>query len=155
RTGTTRIRRLSRSMTPPMSILDWMIYLSAAAPLGVATWANRRTSLLHTIVWTWFAWMIWGLALWAADRRTDYVALCLTGSAGVAVFGARRPGVAAWNFVVAGLLVILLLPLAEGAATDAEFRLGWFRIAFLIALLGMIVTNYLPTWLAVGALWLF
>src|SRR5437867_2465891 len=100
RTGTTLIRRLSRSMSNPMSALAWVCYASVAVPLAVAAWANRRTSLLHTIFWTWLAWLVWGLALSAADRRLDYVALCLTGCAGIAVFGARRPGVAAWNFVV-------------------------------------------------------
>jgi hypothetical protein len=142
-------------MSNPMSTLALVCYASVAVPLAVATWANRRTSLLHTIFWTWLCWLVWGLALSAADRRLDYVALCLTGCAGIAVFGARRPGVAAWNFVVTGLMVILLLPLAEGAATDTEFDLGWFRIIFLIGLLGMTITNYLPTWLALGAVWLF
>jgi hypothetical protein len=138
-----------------MSVLDWVSYASVAGPLAFATWANRRTSLVHTLVWSWLAWLVWGLALATADRRWDYLALCMTGSAGIAVFGARRPGVAAWNFVVTGLLVILLLPLAEGAATDTEFRLGWFRMLFLVVLIGMTITNYLPTWLALAAVWLF
>lgn len=141
-------------MTHHMSALEWMSYASMAVPLGVGTWANRRTSLLHTIFWTWIAWLGWGLALSVADRRLDYVALCLTVCAGIAVFGARRPGVPPWNFVVTGLLVILLLPLAEGAAAENRFQLGWFRTVFLIGLLGMTITNYLPTWMALGAVWL-
>jgi hypothetical protein len=137
-------------MSHEMSAVAWLCYASAAIPLAAATWANRRTSLLHTMVWTWFAWPLWGITLAGADRRWDYAALCVTACAGIAVFGARRPGVAAWNFVSVGLLVVLLLPLAEGAATDAEFHLGVFRIVFLIMLLGMIIMNYLPTWLALG-----
>jgi hypothetical protein len=43
-----------------------------------------------------------------------YLALCLTGCVGVAVLGARRPGVGAWDFVLLGLLAVLLL-VAGGA----------------------------------------
>src|SRR5260370_314993 len=42
-----------------------------------------------------------------------YCAVCLTGCAGVAVLGARRPHVLAWNFVVLGLFTVMVLPLME------------------------------------------
>ena len=97
-----------------------LLLLTGAYPLGRAWLANRRSSLAHALAWAalaWLAWLgvalaeAWGLGVPVAAR---YVALCLTGCAGVAVLGARRPGVVAWNFVVLGLLVVLLLPLAEG-----------------------------------------
>ena len=46
----------------------------------------------------------------------------------MAVLGARRPGVTAWNFVVAGLLAVLLRPLFEGLG---ELRLGPAHLLFL------------------------
>src|SRR5206468_7220238 len=86
RTGTILIRRLSGRM----SIIAWVVYVSAAVPLSAATRAYRNTTLLHSVVWAWLAWLGWGLALVAADGRWDYAALCLIGCAGVAVLGARR-----------------------------------------------------------------
>ncbi len=81
--------------------------------------ANRHTSLTHAVCWATTAWLAWGQALAngpAAPSGLDfwrYLALCLTGAAGVAVLGARRPHVGAWNVVVVGLLAVFLLPLAE------------------------------------------
>jgi hypothetical protein len=79
----------------------------------------------------------------------SYLALALTGCAGMAVLGARRPGVIAWNFVVAGLLAVLLLPLAEGWG---EPRLGPLRTGFLAATVLVVPFNYLPTRLGPAAL---
>jgi hypothetical protein len=78
-----------------------------------------------------------------------HVALSLTGCAGVAVLGARRPGVGAWNFVVCGLLAVLLLPVVQGvgvAHLATEFRI------FLAAVLAIGLSNYLPTRAGPGAL---
>src|SRR5262245_4098557 len=102
--------------------LVWLIFWTGAYPLWQAWRANRRTTLLHAVNWTIASWAAWGLALAlvsvqrpVAGLVARYCALCLTGCAGVAVLGARRPGVGAWNFVVVGLLGVQLLPLAEGA----------------------------------------
>jgi hypothetical protein len=70
----------------------------------------------------------------------------------VAVFGARRPGVAAWNFVVGSLLVVLLLPVAEGMMTGTGLHLGWLRTAFVTALVGATSINYYPTRFGSGAM---
>jgi hypothetical protein len=66
----------------------------------------------------------------------------------VAVLGARRPGVGAWNFVVAGLLVVLLRPLWEGLG---DFRLRGAHVLFLAVTLAVPLLNYLPTRLALAA----
>jgi hypothetical protein len=65
------------------------------------------------------------------------------------VLGARRPGVGAWNFVVVGLLVVLMRPLAEGFGT---LHLSGGHLAFLAATLAVALLNYLPTRLAPGVL---
>jgi hypothetical protein len=80
-----------------------------------------------------------------------YVALCVTGCAGIAVLGARRPGVGPWNFVVAALLSILLLPFLESWVTGKALHLDAVRAIFLGATLAVGVVNYLPTRLALPA----
>ncbi len=143
--------------------MDWVaavILASAAVPLGWAWWANRRTSLAHALSWAALAYMTWGAAamayvVWGAAALTGerlvlgYLALCLTNCAGVAVLGARRPGVVAWNFVVAGLLIVQLLPLAEGFGA---LHLTWPPLLFLAGTLAVCVLNYLPTRLGPAAL---
>jgi hypothetical protein len=69
----------------------------------------------------------------------------------VAVLGARRPGVAAWDFVILGLLAVLLLFLAEGAAVGGELQLGPVRTTFLVLTLTVGIANYLPTRMAPAA----
>jgi hypothetical protein len=87
-----------------------------------------------------------------ADTWTaSYLALCLTGCAGIAVLGARRPGVGAWNFVVIGLLAVMLVPLATQLLAQAP-ALDLLRIIFLSATITIAVLNYLPTRLAPAAL---
>jgi hypothetical protein len=66
----------------------------------------------------------------------------------VAVLGARRPGVGPWNFVALGLLVVLLMPLAEGFG---RLTLSLPRVLFLAATLAVSFLNYLPTRLAPAA----
>jgi hypothetical protein len=78
-----------------------------------------------------------------------YICVCLTGCAGVAVLGARRPGVGAWNFVVAGLLVVLLRPLWE---RPGEFRVETPQHIFLAAVVAVPLINYLPTRLGLSSL---
>lgn len=129
-----------------------LILLTAGFPLALAWRANRHTTLRHALAWTFAAWATWGLALLLTDLRPGgaadlarYIALCLTGCAAVAVLGARRPGVTAWNFVVLAQLAVLLLPIAEGLG---EPRLDLLRLVFLAATLAVGVLNYLPTRLA-------
>lgn len=77
-----------------------------------------------------------------------YAALCLTSCAGIAVLGARRPGAAAWNFVVVGLLAVLLLPLLNGMG---EPRLEPAHEMFLALTILVPILNYLPTRLGPSA----
>jgi hypothetical protein len=142
-----------------MELLAWLSFLTGAYPLWRCWQANRRTSLFQAMNWTIAAWVAWG-GMMAADLTTgptadnptaSYVALCLTGCAGVAVLGARRPGVGAWNFVLVGLLAVMLLPLAEQLLIQGP-ALGPLRIFFLVATVAVGLVNYLPTRLAPAAL---
>src|SRR5438105_232827 len=138
--------------------LLWLMFWAGAYPLWRAWRANRRTSLVHAVNWTIISWAAWGLA-WATDFLyppalavvARYGALCLTGCAGVAVLGARRPGVGAWNFVVVGLLAVMLLPLAEATVAGGSLHLAGPRIVFVAGTLAVIVLNYLPTRLGPAA----
>src|SRR5262249_21122194 len=94
-----------------MWVLLFALFLIGLYPLAQAWWANRRTSLFHAVTGGVGGWLGWLRALVFAERAGNrgvdpprYLALCLTGCAGVAVLGARRPHVVAWNFVVLGLL---------------------------------------------------
>jgi hypothetical protein len=126
-------------------------------PLGRAAAANRGVALQHALAWTAAAWTAWTAAaavrafLPPADPQGlgmpwFYLALCLTAGAAVAVLGARRPGVAAWNLVVVALLAVLLLP--------AFNRLGDLRglesppLIFLAVLAAVGCLNYAATPLA-------
>lgn len=139
-----------------MRLVCGIFLLAGLYPLGLAWRANRRTTLRDALAWAVAAWAAWTAAAWWQILRAGedgqlgrYVALCLTGCAGVAVLGARRPGVGAWNFVVLGLLAVLLLPVAEGWG---EPRLGGPHLAFLAVTLAVPLVNYLPTRLGVAAL---
>lgn len=139
-------------------LLKGLVLLAAGYVLYCAWQANRHTSLRQAMTWAVGAWGGWLLAAVAELVRGDnvpemrYVALCLTGCAGVAVLGARRPGVGPWNFVVAGLLAVLLLPFAEGWVTGKPLHLDGVRAVFLGATLAVGVLNYLPTRLTGAAL---
>lgn len=127
-----------------------MILLVGFWPILQAWWTLRRSTLGHSLIWALFAWSFWCLIpLWPGALLPTYLALCLTACAGVAVLGARRPGVEAWNFVVAGLLLVLLRPLLEGFG---ELRLNGGHWAILITVLVVALGNYLPTRLGVAAL---
>jgi hypothetical protein len=117
----------------------WLLYAAGIVPLSVAGWANRRTTLTPALLWSLAAWAVWGWAACVPSAERVYAALGLTGCAGVSVLGARRPGAGAWNFVVAGLGLVLILVAAEGAV-------------LLTALLGVVILNYLPTRAWPGAL---
>lgn len=130
--------------------------VASALPLGLALAANRRTSLVHALGWAILAWGAWGIAVLAepAPGRDipplRYCALCLTGCAGVAVLGARRPHGFAWNFVVLGLLWVMLLPLLETLLLGTPTTSG-LRGIFLAATVAVGIVNYFPTRLAPAA----
>ncbi len=81
-----------------------------------------------------------------------YLALCLTGCAGVAVLGARKPGAVAWNAVVLGLLAVLLLPLAQRLFSNVDLPLDPIRLGFLGIAVVVGLLNYVPTRHGLGAL---
>jgi hypothetical protein len=125
-------------------------------PLGLALRVNRGTSLSHALGWTIAAWLCWGLAFMLGDidqgemDPTRYCALCLTGCAGVAVLGARRPHVLAWNFVCGGLFAVMTQPLWETLFLGTH-PVDGLRIFFLAATMAVGILNYLPTRLAPAA----
>jgi hypothetical protein len=126
-----------------------ILCLTAGYPLLLAWRASRGTTLLHASAWALAAWAAWltaftltALESGASAIPARYVALCLTACAGVAVLGARRPGAGVWNFVVTGLLAVLLLPIAEGLGS---LRLDAPRSVFLAMLLAIGILNYVPT----------
>jgi hypothetical protein len=118
----------------------WNLALLAGFyPLLVAWRSSAGSTIRHALGWAvvaWAAWCVGGSPEWR------YVALSLTACAGVAVLGARRPGVGAWHFVVLGLLITLLLPLFMGLG---GLRLQPEQVWFLGAVLLVGVANYLPT----------
>jgi hypothetical protein len=121
-----------------------LILLSGLYPFWRAWRANRQTTLRPALLWALAAWAAWlGVVATDADGGLiRYLALCLTGCAGVAVLGARRPGVGAWQFVVVGLLAVLLLPVAQGFGRPL---LQPAHLIFLGATLAVTLLNYLPT----------
>jgi hypothetical protein len=132
-----------------MAALAWLILLTGAYPLWEAWRANRDTTLVQALAWAAAAWLAWLAALlaewqWPATEPTGlrYFGLCLTACALIGVLGARRPQVGAWNFVLLGLLAVLLLPLAEGLGS---LHLTWPPLLFLAGTLTVGVLNYLPT----------
>jgi hypothetical protein len=141
-----------------IATLAFLCFLTTAVPLWHAWLANRSTSLLSAVNWSISAWTVWGMLLLAHALPgaphvplLRYLALSVTGCAAVAVLGARRPGVGAWNFVVVGLLAVLLLPVAEGAMTGTGLNLDGVRLTFLGATVAVGVLNYLPTRLGASA----
>jgi hypothetical protein len=132
-----------------MEALWGMAYLSGLYPLYRAWRACRGLTVRHALVWAGAAWLTWTAAAAGAGDVVRYLALCLTGCAGVAVLGARRPGAGAWHLVVAFLLLVLLRPLLEGLGA---LRLSGPHLAFLGAALAVALGNYLPTRLVPAAL---
>ena len=140
-----------------MQIVFTGLILVGLIPLARALWVNRGTSLTHALVWTIAAWLSWGVAFLlsnpeqASMEPARYCTLGLTGCAGVAVLGARRPHVFAWDFVVLGLLAVMLLPLIEAQFIGTQSMAG-LRVFFLAATIAVGLINYLPTRLAPVAL---
>ncbi|MCE9548566.1 MAG: hypothetical protein K8T25_24075 [Planctomycetia bacterium] len=101
--------------------------------------------------------VIVGPGRWQASATlVRYAAGVATLCPAVALLGARRPQHAAWQFVVATLYVILLVPAVQtqhhgGAAAALEAPWSWF-VAGLIGL-GLVCglgTRYLPSAIALG-----
>ena len=101
-----------------MQAIQLALFVLGLWPLSRAWLATRGTALFHAVLWGHVAWLAWGVTLTSrGDIHPDpavYVALCATACAGVAVFGARRPQVTAWNFVVLGLPLLALLDFLRG-----------------------------------------
>lgn len=134
----------------PWQVAKGVLVLAGLFPLTRAWHANRSTSLSQTMLWALAAWLGWGVTLVVEPIGADgldplrYLALCLTGGAGVAVLGARRPYVFAWNFVVLGLLGVMLLPLGESVLLGTD-PVDPLRIVFMAATIAVGTLNYLPT----------
>lgn len=139
--------------------MGWVYGALLVAGIWPLVRAWRRcagTSLEHAIFWLGAAWAGWALPLLVARAEDGawqpwrYLALCLTCCPIVAVLGARRPYVAAWNFVVLGLLCVMLLPLLEMLLLGSQ-TLDTLRLVFLAITLALGVVNYLPTAFGLGA----
>src|SRR5262245_64483956 len=112
-----------------MALVYLLLTGSGFYPVWRAWQANNRTSLNYAVLWAAVAWLAWSwlfAATWAgqdsAIKTCRYLALSLTAGASMAVLGARRPGAGAWNFVLLGLLAVMLLPLAENWLAGGELR---------------------------------
>jgi hypothetical protein len=130
-------------------VLAALLLLVGVFPLAKALRGSWTTTLRQPLLWALLAWLAWIGVAWSRvlRRETDdsiaaYGALCLTGCAGISVLGARRPGASAWNFVVVGLLAVLLLPILNGLG---ELRLEPAQELFLAGTLAVPLLNYLPT----------
>jgi hypothetical protein len=134
-----------------MRTVNFIVLFSVLCPLWRAWRANARTTLRPSLAWAATAWALW-MTAFALDDPTHlwrYLALSLTACAGVSVLGARRPSAGAWNFVVAGLLGVLLIPVARGLG---EPRLEAAHLLVLAAGLTVPLLNYLPTRMCYGVL---
>jgi hypothetical protein len=132
-----------------MDLMEGLIYLSSAGPLWQAWRANRHTTLRHALAWSTVAWFAWLALLLAGSDGTTvatyrYLALCLASCASIAVLGAREPLAGPWNFVLLGLLAVLLLPLTENVLLGTPL-LDPLRLVFVLATLAVGILNYLPT----------
>jgi hypothetical protein len=137
-----------------------LIGILAGLPVfGLALRTHWRSSLGHALLWATAAWIAWGVAFALDDgtaagmEPSRFCALGLTGCAGVAVLGARRPYVFAWNFVVLGLFGVMILPLLETLLIGTH-PVDALRIAFLAGTIAVGALNYLPTRLGPAALML-
>jgi hypothetical protein len=135
-----------------MQIVCVLIWLSGVYPLWQVRQANPQWSLLQGVYWMAAAWLTWGGPICLASSSSaqsaaawTYLALVMSGCAGIAVLGARRPLNGPWNFVVLALAAVQLLPVAEGLATGGGLEVSTVRLMSLAATIGVGVLNYLPT----------
>jgi hypothetical protein len=133
------------------SIFVSLIFLTGVFPFWKAWMANQLTTLRPAICWAFTGWLVWGWIVWTdiiqgePSSELRYLATSLTGCAAVAVLGARRPGVMAWNFVVAGLLVVMLFLLMESRLAEDDLILNRLKIICLASSVALGILNYLPT----------
>src|SRR5438477_8254940 len=137
------------------------IFIGGFYPIVLAVRANRKTTLLHAIAWALVAWLFWsaGAVLGTFNHEAEsflaaLVALGFTGCASAAVLGARRPGVAAWNFVIIALFFVMIFLWMEGTMAGEDAILGSVRTTLFASTVAIGVLNYLPTRLAPAALML-
>jgi len=141
------------------SLVIFLIFVSGIYPIVCAIWASRKTTLVHAAFWALATWLAWSSAVCfdALGKNTEpvfphYLALALTGCASIAVLGARRPGVVAWNFVVLGLLVVMMFLWFEGRLAENDLILLRVQKVLLASTVAIGVLNYLPTRAAPTAL---
>jgi hypothetical protein len=138
-----------------MKTIETLVYLTSAYPLARAWLAVRGTTLFHAMGWATAAWLAWFGALLFSEAGGEgpgrYLALCLTACAAMAPLGARRPIAGTWNFVLLGLLAVLLLPWMENALRATPI-LDPVRLVFVIATVFVGVLNYLATRFGMAAL---
>jgi hypothetical protein len=140
-----------------MRIVFSFLILAGFYPLLRAWRANQRSSLCHAVFWVAAAWTAWGVSLvFGAPHHSGlspwrHLALALTGAAAVAVLGARRPHVQAWDAVVLGLLAVMSLPLVENLFLGMP-PVDGVRAVFLATTLAVGTLNYVPTAAAPAAL---
>ena len=106
---------------------------------------------MHALVWSLAAWAAWLWLAIVADSYSAYGATSLTAAAGVAVLGARRPGVDAWNAVVAGLVATLCLPLAQTFLVGNSWLHSDIWSAFRAVLMAVVILNFAASRAALGA----
>src|SRR5262245_34705462 len=125
-----------------MDQLGAILLLTGLYPFYRGWRALEATTMRHALLCALTAWLAWVLAWGVGGAELQYLALCLTACAGIAVLGARRPGYVAWNFVVVGLLLVLCRPFLHGLG---ELRLEPASLIILGLVLAVGVSNYLPT----------
>jgi hypothetical protein len=142
-----------------ITMLPLLVFFTGSFPIVQAARANRHTTLFHAIIWTIGAWLGWISSACLNDSPPlpnntffPYLALALTGCASMAVLGAWRPGVGAWNFVILGLLTVMGFLWFEGRLAEDDWVLRRVRTVFLASTVAIGVLNYLPTRLAPAAI---
>ncbi len=122
---------------------------------------TRGTTLRAPLVWAVIAWAAILLTAWmtlwgtpsSGKQTLRYLAACTSLCPAMALFGAKRPQDQGWQFVVATLWIVLAIPAAQRWAFSPRsgFELHPAWCWFLLLLIGVSVTNYLPTRYALGA----
>jgi hypothetical protein len=141
-----------------MNVVNFLVWLGGGLPIWRMLQANRQTSLKAATRWALAAWLAWGVTLALAlgnasfPAEAAYLALCLTGCAGIAVLGARRPGVGPWNFVLLALLAVNLLPLAAARLRSTELAFADYHGLLAAGVVLVSLLNYLPSRLGLAAL---
>lgn len=143
--------------------------ICAAIGIGTLLWNWPRlkgTTLIAPAVWSLLVFALLPMAAFLSSSSPDG-GTPLAGSAGLrlivatacccpamAVFGAKRPQAAAWQFIVGSLWLVLAIPglrvllLGDGSPVVLHSAQSWF----LFALWSMAAVNYLPTRYAVPGL---